>query len=141
MKTPNGWWFVECDDQHGWVPGTYLAPTYSMSKSQRTSPPSADDTFMAGKTFITRERYVFIDTSMKRGIPLSYEAKQDDELSFPKSAQVTLVESSNDGWPLVEYNDKQGHVPALLLERQQNNMFSQFSHLTHDCDVAHHVQK
>ena len=26
VKSPNGWWFVENDDQHGWVPGTYLEP-------------------------------------------------------------------------------------------------------------------
>jgi len=59
VKTPNGWWFVESDDQHGWVPGTYLEATYATSKPQRKSPPSADDAFMAGKTFITRERYGF----------------------------------------------------------------------------------
>ena len=59
VKTPNGWWFVECDDQHGWVPGTYLEPTYATSKPERKSPPSADDSFLAGKTFITRERYFY----------------------------------------------------------------------------------
>ena len=32
VKSPNGWWFVENDDQHGWVPGTYLEPKVGIEK-------------------------------------------------------------------------------------------------------------
>ena len=53
----------------------------------------------------------------------SYRAKNNDELTFPDMAVVNLVETSYDGWPVVEYNGKQGKVPAVLLEPYKKQEF------------------
>ena len=54
---------------------------------------------------------------------LSYRAKTNDELTFPDMAIMNLVETSYDGWPVVEYNGKQGKVPAVLLEPYKTQEF------------------
>ena len=56
-------------------------------------------------------------------IIFSYRAKTDDELTFPDMAILNLVETSFDGWPVVEYNGKQGKVPAVLLEPYKEQEF------------------
>jgi len=38
-------------------------------------------------------------------------------------AIMNLVETSYDGWPVVEYNGKQGKVPAVLLEPYKTQEF------------------
>lgn len=38
-------------------------------------------------------------------------------------AILNLVETSFDGWPIVEYNGKQGKAPAVLLEPYKEQQF------------------
>ena len=48
---------------------------------------------------------------------LRHAATLDDEISFPSNAIVIFIESSWDGWPMVEYNGMTGRAPAVLLEK------------------------
>ena len=55
VKTPNGWWFVQHDDRHGWVPGTYLEPDPTQPTKPYVAQIVAD--IAVGTMFITRERF------------------------------------------------------------------------------------
>ena len=61
-----------------------------------------------------------------------YQANQDDEVSFPSACLVQvinsliseliyqnfkLIESSEQGWPLIRYNGRIGRAPAIFLSK------------------------
>ena len=64
-----------------------------------------------------------IENGFNIKLMFSYRAKTNDELTFPDMAIMNLVETSYDGWPVVEYNGKQGKVPAVLLEPYKTQEF------------------
>lgn len=100
QKSNNGWWLVQIPDEKegnpGWVPSSYLQPTYdSYSKNQ-------------------------IETDLNCITIESYKGNREDELSFDKGVIVKVNYICNDGWWMVNYNGQKGLVPAVYLRPFEN---------------------
>jgi len=106
-KQPSGWWFVQLDgtEKFGWVPANYL-------ESETGKIEAVDKKFEAGAKYLTKEKY---------------DSKLEDEISFPENAIVIFMESSWDGWPVIEYNGKIGRAPAVLLEKYNDNILDKIN--------------
>lgn len=37
-KSPNGWWFCQCESRRGWVPASYLEPLDGADESEEPEP-------------------------------------------------------------------------------------------------------
>ncbi|KAK3749617.1 hypothetical protein QZH41_012955 [Actinostola sp. cb2023] len=97
-KNENGWWFVNVDEEQGWVPAAYLEPVDG----------EPDDMTCTDVTSIDGNQYI---TSA------SHKAELDDEVSFEKGVIVTVLKKNFDGWWLISYHDKEGWVPAMYLKK------------------------
>ena len=100
-KNENGWWFVNMDEEQGWVPASYLEPEDGSVESSVTT------TFKPGE-----ER--FIASS-------AYKANEPDEIGFQKGVVVDVLQKNIDGWWLVRYNGKDGWAPSIYLKKLDPN--------------------
>ncbi|UJR27976.1 hypothetical protein I4U23_009234 [Adineta vaga] len=100
QKHSNGWWFVQYNDQTGFVPGSYLQPS-ELERGAREK-----------KTLENTSNETFI-------VNTQYESKGEDELSLEQGSFVIVIERSLTGWWTVKFNDKIGRFPALYLSSCQ----------------------
>lgn len=94
-KNENGWWFVNVDEEQGWVPAAYL------EREDGTTDEIINQTELTEK---------YITTS-------AYKAELDDEMSFEIGVLVTVIEKNFDGWWLVRYQNCEGWAPAMYLKK------------------------
>ncbi|XP_062342129.1 neutrophil cytosol factor 1 [Osmerus eperlanus] len=93
-KSPNGWWFCQCEFKRGWVPATYLEPLDTPEESEEPEPN------YAGEIHITTK---------------AYTAVEDDELTLEAGETVEVIHKLLDGWWVVRKEDKTGHFPSMFL--------------------------
>lgn len=94
-RNENGWWFVNVDEEQGWVPAAYL------EREDGTTEEVTNQSELAEK---------YITTS-------AYKAELDDEMSFEIGVLVTVIEKNFDGWWLVRYQNREGWAPAMYLKQ------------------------
>uniref|UniRef100_A0A674CW41 Neutrophil cytosolic factor 1 n=1 Tax=Salmo trutta TaxID=8032 RepID=A0A674CW41_SALTR len=82
-KSPNGWWFCQCDTKRGWVPASYLEPLDGPEESEEADPN------YAGELYITTK---------------AYKAAQDDELTLETGETIEVIHKLLDGWWVVRYS-------------------------------------
>src|SRR4051794_40700464 len=57
-----------------------------------------------------------------------YEAKNPDELSFPKGSIIRIIEERADGWWIGEYKEgKFGRIPATYLKKLSDEQSQEFT--------------
>ena len=71
-KNPNGWWFVNIEEQQGWVPATFLEAVDKQALAQEDAPIKTP----YGKSFIATAQY---------------KALEPDEVSFEKGVVVQVI--------------------------------------------------
>ncbi len=74
-KNPNGWWFVNIEDQQGWVPATYLDPVDKLAAPTDEKPVKTPH----GKSYVSSN---------------AYKAAQADEVSFEKGVVIQVSENA-----------------------------------------------
>ncbi|XP_017713880.1 PREDICTED: NADPH oxidase organizer 1 isoform X7 [Rhinopithecus bieti] len=96
LRHPSGWWLVENEDQQvAWFPAPYLeAAAPGRGREGGPSLGSSGPHFCASR---------------------AYENNRADELSVPAGARVRVLETSDRGWWLCRYGDREGLLPAVLL--------------------------
>uniref|UniRef100_A0A4W5K7I1 Neutrophil cytosolic factor 1 n=1 Tax=Hucho hucho TaxID=62062 RepID=A0A4W5K7I1_9TELE len=95
-KSPNGWWFCQCETKRGWVPASYLEPLDGPEESEEADPN------YAGELYITTK---------------AYKAAQDDELTLETGETIEVIHKLLDGWWVVRKGEETGHVPSMFLHR------------------------
>ncbi|XP_078520989.1 NADPH oxidase organizer 1-like [Lissotriton helveticus] len=101
LKDTTGWWLVENEEKRlAWFPAPHLS---KLSTTKEASPRRSSSD--------TGELYFAIK---------SYEAKDSDELSMNISVVVEVLETSDNGWWLVRYNEQVGYVPSMFLRPYSN---------------------
>ncbi|NP_001138894.1 neutrophil cytosol factor 1 [Salmo salar] len=95
-KSPNGWWFCQCDTKRGWVPASYLEPLDGPEE-----PEEADPNY-AGEVYITTKEY---------------KAAQDDELTLETGETIEVIHKLLDGWWVVRKGEETGHFPSMFLHK------------------------
>uniref|UniRef100_A0A8C7VJJ1 Neutrophil cytosolic factor 1-like n=1 Tax=Oncorhynchus mykiss TaxID=8022 RepID=A0A8C7VJJ1_ONCMY len=95
-KSPNGWWFCQCDIKRGWVPASYLEPLDGPEE-----PEDADPNY-AGELYITTQ---------------AYKAAQDDELTLETGETIEVIHKLLDGWWVVRKGEETGHFPSMFLHK------------------------
>eukprot|EP00063_Salmo_salar_P078293 XP_014053128.1 PREDICTED: SH3 and PX domain-containing protein 2B isoform X2 [Salmo salar] len=95
-KSPNGWWFCQCDTKRGWVPASYLEPLDGPEESEEADPN------YAGELYITTK---------------AYKAAQDDELTLETGETIEVIHKLLDGWWVVRKGEETGHFPSMFLYR------------------------
>lgn len=99
-KTDTGWWFVNVQDEQGWVPGTFLEREDGVKEDTKIRlPPGQEEQYLCTEEF---------------------HGKENCELSMDRGAVVDVLEKNLDGWWLVRYNDQKGLVPATYLIKTEN---------------------
>ncbi|XP_064601664.1 SH3 and PX domain-containing protein 2A-like [Liolophura sinensis] len=96
-KTETGWWFVTAEDEHGWVPSTYLQRTDGQADQGIETPEPGQE-----------EEYI-CTTAFKGDGP--------DEISLEIGAIVLIMEKNLQGWWKVRFNRQEGYVPATYLSK------------------------
>ncbi|XP_032227901.2 SH3 and PX domain-containing protein 2B [Nematostella vectensis] len=97
-KNENGWWFVNLDEEQGWVPAAYLE---SVDGHSDDAAPIEGPTVEVGQ---------YITTT-------SHKAELDDEITFETGVIVSVIQKNFDGWWLIRYQDKEGWAPAMYLRK------------------------
>nr|XP_029527385.1 neutrophil cytosolic factor 1-like isoform X2 [Oncorhynchus nerka] len=100
-KSPNGWWFCQCDTKRGWVPASYLEPLDGPEESEEADPN------YAGELYITTK---------------AYKAAQDDELTLEMGETIEVIHKLLDGWWVVRKGEETGHFPSMFLYRTGEKM-------------------
>ncbi|KAL5517832.1 hypothetical protein EMCRGX_G003457 [Ephydatia muelleri] len=93
----DGWWFVSKEKTEGWAPSSYLEPS-SGSDAQNSIPTQGDESDAC--SYMATE---------------GYTAENEDEVTFPKNAVLTVTWRSMDGWWKATYNGHTGLVPSSHL--------------------------
>ncbi|PFX21799.1 SH3 and PX domain-containing protein 2A-like isoform X2 [Stylophora pistillata] len=107
-KNENGWWFVNVDEEQGWVPAAYL----------EREDGSSDE---ATNQLVTASEERMITTT-------TYKAELDDEISFEIGVLVTVLEKNFDGWWLIRYQDREGWAPAMYLKKADPSQLEAIRH-------------
>ncbi|RDD42341.1 SH3 and PX domain-containing protein 2B [Trichoplax sp. H2] len=94
-----GWWFVTVEDDHGWVPASYLEKINEAPDYQDVEP----EVKKASKE-------IYVTTQ-------DVEPGYADEIPLPKGTAVEVLQKSETGWWLVKVNGKVGWAPRARLER------------------------
>ncbi|XP_052771631.1 SH3 and PX domain-containing protein 2A-like isoform X2 [Mya arenaria] len=94
-KTESGWWFVNVEEEQGWVPSTCL---------EREDGVKEDTTVHLAPGH--EEQYLCTE---------EYTAQSCDEVSMERGSVVDVMEKNLEGWWLVKYNGREGYVPATYL--------------------------
>ncbi|KAL0994603.1 hypothetical protein UPYG_G00124720 [Umbra pygmaea] len=95
-KSPNGWWFCQCESRRGWVPASYLEPLDGPEESEDADPD------YAGELYITTK---------------AYKAREEDELTLEIGETIEVIHKLLDGWWVVRKEDETGHFPSMFLQR------------------------
>ncbi|XP_051751417.1 neutrophil cytosol factor 1 [Ctenopharyngodon idella] len=95
-KSPNGWWFCQCDSRRGWVPASYLEPLDGADESEEPEPNYAGELY---KTI--------------RG----YKAAEEDELTLEAGEMIEVIHKLLDGWWVVRKGEDTGYYPSMFLCR------------------------
>lgn len=96
-KNENGWWFVNMDEEQGWLPASYLEPEDGSAES------------IVGKTYkVGDEKYI---------ATRAYTANEPDEIGFQKGVVVDILQKNVDGWWLIRFNGKDGWAPSIYLKK------------------------
>ncbi|XP_052248971.1 SH3 and PX domain-containing protein 2A-like isoform X2 [Dreissena polymorpha] len=99
-KTLTGWWFVNVDDEQGWVPSTCLARGDGVKEdTTERLPPGQEEQYLCTEEF---------------------KAQSADELSMERGAVVDVVEKNFEGWWIVRYGGQEGYVPATYLIKAES---------------------
>ncbi|KAM6970054.1 neutrophil cytosol factor 1 [Aplochiton taeniatus] len=93
-KSPNGWWFCQCEARRGWVPASYLEPLDGPEESEEEAPN------YAGELYITIK---------------AYKAALEDELTLEQGVTIEVIHKLLDGWWVVRYGEETGHFPSMFL--------------------------
>ncbi|XP_070211989.1 SH3 and PX domain-containing protein 2B-like isoform X2 [Littorina saxatilis] len=99
-KSESGWWFVNAEEQQGWVPSTYLEPVDGTAANQASFVRDGQE-----------EKFICIET---------FTAQNDDEISLEKGVIVEVEEKSMDGWWKVKYQGREGYAPATYLKKSND---------------------
>ncbi|GFR77563.1 SH3 and PX domain-containing protein 2B [Elysia marginata] len=98
-KSDSGWWFVNSEDEQGWVPSTYLEPE---SEESASMVPAAIAEPGQEENFICIEKF---------------EGASADEVSLEKGAVVQVLQKNMDGWWLVRYQGREAYAPGTYLKK------------------------
>ncbi|GFN84112.1 Sh3 and px domain-containing protein 2b [Plakobranchus ocellatus] len=98
-KSDSGWWFVNSEDEQGWVPSTYLEPE---SEESESAAPAAVAEPGQEENFICIEKF---------------EGASADEVSLEKGAVVQVLQKNLDGWWLVRYMGREAYAPGTYLKK------------------------
>ncbi|XP_060565530.1 SH3 and PX domain-containing protein 2A-like isoform X2 [Ruditapes philippinarum] len=99
-KTETGWWFVNVEDEQGWVPSTCLEREDGLKEDSTVK-------FAPGE----EEQYLCTE---------EFRAEGEDEISMERGAVVDVIEKNLEGWWLVRYNGQEGYVPATFLLKTES---------------------
>ncbi|KAL9983258.1 hypothetical protein ACROYT_G005404 [Oculina patagonica] len=108
-KNENGWWFVNVDEEQGWVPAAYLENEDGDTDEFKNQP------LQSGERLITTT---------------NYKAELDDEISFEVGVLVTVLEKNFDGWWLIRYQNREGWAPAMYLKKPDPSQLHGIRHGT-----------
>ncbi|XP_029925499.1 neutrophil cytosol factor 1 [Myripristis murdjan] len=95
-KSPNGWWFCQCESKRGWVPASYLEPLDGPEEAEDAEPD------YAGELYITIK---------------AYKAAQDDEMSLETGVTIEVIHKLLDGWWVIRKGEQTGYFPSMFLQR------------------------
>ncbi|MBN3309001.1 NCF1 factor, partial [Amia calva] len=93
-KSPNGWWFCQCESRRGWVPASYLEPLEGPDETEEPEPN------YEGELYITIK---------------AYTAAQEDELTLAEGETIEVIHKLLDGWWVVRKGEETGHYPSMFL--------------------------
>eukprot|EP00731_Ephydatia_muelleri_P023476 Em0015g1059a len=94
-KMEDGWWFVSKEEIEGWAPSSYLETLSGVDEQDSISNQASEQL-----TYIATEEYT---------------AENEDELTFPRNAVITVTQRLLDGWWQATYNGHTGLVPSSHL--------------------------
>ncbi|XP_062844739.1 neutrophil cytosol factor 1 [Trichomycterus rosablanca] len=95
-KSPNGWWFCQCEAQRGWAPASYLEPLDGPNESEEPEPNYAGELYKTTK---------------------AYKVAEDDELTLKIEETVEVIHKLLDGWWVVRKGEETGYYPSMFLCR------------------------
>ncbi|BFZ01506.1 hypothetical protein BsWGS_04545 [Bradybaena similaris] len=101
-KSDSGWWFVNSQDEKGWVPSTYLereGGSDPLEKQGQIADPGQE------------ENYICIE---------KFDAASADEVSLDKGSVVQVLQKNLDGWWLIRYKGKEAYAPGTYLKKATN---------------------
>ncbi|XP_006129345.2 NADPH oxidase organizer 1 isoform X1 [Pelodiscus sinensis] len=101
IKDVTGWWLVENKDQQiAWFPAPYLQEGGTGEES-----PQARELDEEGSLYYAVR---------------AYEAQKADELSVNVGVVVEVLETSDNGWWRIGYNERTGYIPSMFLQPYRN---------------------
>ncbi|XP_051981330.1 neutrophil cytosolic factor 1-like [Xyrauchen texanus] len=95
-KSPNGWWFCQCESRRGWVPAAYLEPLDGADESEEQEPNYAGELYKTSK---------------------GYTAAEEDELTLEAGETIEVIHKLLDGWWVVRKGEDTGYYPSMFLCR------------------------
>uniref|UniRef100_A0A672JZX5 Neutrophil cytosolic factor 1-like n=1 Tax=Sinocyclocheilus grahami TaxID=75366 RepID=A0A672JZX5_SINGR len=95
-KSPNGWWFCQCESRRGWVPASYLEPPDGAEESEEPEPNYAGELYRTTK---------------------GYKAVEVDELTLEAGEMIEVIHKLLDGWWVVRKGEDTGFYPSMFLCR------------------------
>uniref|UniRef100_A0A8C1K0C5 Neutrophil cytosolic factor 1 n=1 Tax=Cyprinus carpio TaxID=7962 RepID=A0A8C1K0C5_CYPCA len=95
-KSPNGWWFCQCESRRGWVPASYLEPPDGADESDEPEPNYAGELYRTTK---------------------GYKAVEEDELTLEAGETIEVIHKLLDGWWVVRKGEDTGFYPSMFLCR------------------------
>ncbi|KAI7813520.1 neutrophil cytosol factor 1 [Triplophysa rosa] len=95
-KSPNGWWFCQCESRRGWVPASYLEPLDGADESEEPEPNYAGELYKTTR---------------------GYKAVEEDELTLEAGETIEVIHKLLDGWWVVRKGEDTGHYPSMFLCR------------------------
>ncbi|KAM3868734.1 neutrophil cytosol factor 1 [Diretmus argenteus] len=95
-KSPNGWWFCQCESKRGWVPSSYLEPLDGPEEAEEPEPNYEG------------ELHICIT---------AYKAEQEDEMSLEVEETVEVIHKLLDGWWVIRKGEETGHFPSMFLQK------------------------
>ncbi|KAK3095649.1 hypothetical protein FSP39_017156 [Pinctada imbricata] len=98
-KSESGWWFVNVEDQQGWVPSTYLKRKDGTTENTSQRAQKGEE-----------ESYMCTD---------NYDPQNNDEIRLDLGATVEVMEKNLDGWWWIRYQGKEGWAPATYLMKSE----------------------
>ncbi|TRZ04308.1 hypothetical protein DNTS_006593 [Danionella cerebrum] len=95
-KSPNGWWFCQCDTRRGWVPASYLEPLDGADEAEEPEPNYAGELYKTTK---------------------GYSAVEEDEMTLATGETIEVIHKLLDGWWVVRKGEETGFYPSMFLCR------------------------
>ncbi|XP_071783741.1 neutrophil cytosolic factor 1-like [Centroberyx gerrardi] len=95
-KSPNGWWFCQCESKRGWVPASYLEPLDGPEEAEEADPNYEGDLHVTIR---------------------AYKGEQEDEMSLELGETIEVIHKLLDGWWVVRKGEQTGHFPSMFLQK------------------------